>query len=569
MKMKSYNIFATFSALLIIISLIFFLIIKSNKLKEKESFFLNKVSITNEELNIEQLTPLEKEILDQFEKIPKNKYASKYKEIVENCRVLLNLNSERNTGVYILKKLLASDQLTPSGRLFVLDKLRILDTSSGNVVNTIKSTIEYLNLAEKLNSDHDIVRAKISLSWIFTNLEGYKAAIDLLNSIDRDIKNMNFPEISRIKCSLYFYLAENYYLLKKYDLALNYLNKFPNIEKESVEYQKNILLLKNILATRIYTDLNNQKLAKDSLDKAKFLLKNIQTFYFTDLENFYILSSESYILKYDINNFSPNTLEKFIENLKNYGDILFLKSAFKLLFSYYFEINDFDNYKKLAVNYDKYLDNVNRNNNKVFSLYLIENLENDHYIKENENLYKNMILLFISIFIILGVSYQWIIFLNKKARIDTLTTIRNRLAFKEDINSLKGNNYCMLLFDIDNFKKINDTFGHEFGDEVLSTIGKILKTIENKEISIYRVGGEEFAILFAHFNERFAMDSCEYIRKSIENIHWKYPITVTISGGFSKATKNTYAECDRRLYKAKSSGKNMIIYQHINEGDVK
>ena len=126
----------------------------------------------------------------------------------------------------------------------------------------------------------------------------------------------------------------------------------------------------------------------------------------------------------------------------------------------------------------------------------------------------------------------------------------------------------MLLFDIDNFKKINDTYGHEFGDEVLSTIGKILKTIENREISIYRVGGEEFAIIFTHFNESFAMESCEYIRKSVENLHWKYPITVTISGGFAKSMENIYSECDKRLYKAKGSGKNMIIYQDINEGDV-
>ena len=122
----------------------------------------------------------------------------------------------------------------------------------------------------------------------------------------------------------------------------------------------------------------------------------------------------------------------------------------------------------------------------------------------------------------------------------------------------------MLLFDIDNFKKINDTYGHEFGDEVLSTIGKILKTIENKEISIYRVGGEEFVIIFTHLNRTFATESCEYIRKSVENVHWKNPITVTISGGFSTAADNTYAQCDVRLYRAKSSGKNMIIYQDVS-----
>ena len=180
-----------------------------------------------------------------------------------------------------------------------------------------------------------------------------------------------------------------------------------------------------------------------------------------------------------------------------------------------------------------------------------------------------MTILLISIFFILGVSYVQLQSLNRKSKLDALTNIGNRLAFNEKMSSLENESYSMLLFDVDNFKKINDTYGHNFGDEVLFTIGKILKEIENNEVTIYRVGGEEFTILFTHFNDIFTIERCEYIRKSVENIQWKYPITVTISGGFSKSTKNTYIECDKRLYKAKSSGKNMIIYQDINEGDIK
>lgn len=150
-----------------------------------------------------------------------------------------------------------------------------------------------------------------------------------------------------------------------------------------------------------------------------------------------------------------------------------------------------------------------------------------------------------------------------KAKIDALTNIGNRLAFNTKLKEIKNKNYYMLLFDIDNFKKLNDTYGHDFGDEVLSTIGKVLKTIENKEVSIYRVGEEEFSIIFTNLNKNFSVDSCEYIRKSIENIKWKYSVTVTISGGFAKSSKNIYIKCDLRLYEAKKSGKNMIIYQPL------
>lgn len=548
-------------------SFIFFLVIKNNSKKERERSLLNKITYTSSSIDIENLTPLEKDIWDKFMAIPTNEYHYRYAEIVENNRVLLNLSSERNIGIYILKQLLDSGELSPKSRLFILNKLRVLDSSSDNIVNTIKLTMDYLNLAEELNSEYDIIRAKIALSWIFTNLEGYKAAINILTDID--IKNKNFQEISKVESYLYFYLAENYFYLKEYDTALKYLEISPNIQNEPIDYQKNISLLKNLLATRIYIDLDNQNLAKQSLDNAKILFDNLEKFYFIDLKNFYILTAESYSLKYDFQNFSPTVLEEFIKTLKNHGDILFLKGAFKLLFNYYYDINDFDNYRKLGANYDSYLKKITGANNKVFSLYLIESLENERYITENENLYRNITLLFISILIILGISYKRIQYLDKKAKIDTLTDIGNRLAFKKKMSYLKDDSYSMLLFDIDNFKKINDTYGHEFGDEVLSKIGKILKTIENKEITIYRIGGEEFAIIFTHFNDTFAIENCEYIKRSIENICWKHPITVTISGGFSKATKNTYAECDKRLYKAKSSGKNIIIYQHINEGDVK
>ena len=567
MKRKSYNIFIILFVTLIMFSFIFFLVIKNNSKKERERSLLNKITYKNSNSDIENLTPLEKDIWDKFMAIPTNEYHYRYAEIVENNRVLLNLSSERNIGIYILKQLLDSGELSPKSRLFILNKLRVLDSSSDNIVNTIKLTMDYLNLAEELNSEYDIIRAKIALSWIFTNLEGYKAAINILTDID--IKNKNFPEISKVESYLYFYLAENYFYLKEYDTALKYLEISPNIQNEPIDYQKNISLLKNLLATRIYIDLDNQNLAKQSLDNAKILFDNLEKFYFIDLKNFYILTAESYSLKYDFQNFSPTVLEEFIKTLKNHGDILFLKGAFKLLFNYYYDINDFDNYRKLGSNYDSYLKKITGANNKVFSLYLIESLENERYITENENLCRNITLLFISILIILGISYKRIQYLDKKAKIDTLTDIGNRLAFKKKMSYLKDDSYSMLLFDIDNFKKINDTYGHEFGDEVLSKIGKILKTIENKEITIYRIGGEEFAIIFTHFNDTFAIENCEYIKRSIENICWKHPITVTISGGFSKATKNTYAECDKRLYKAKSSGKNIIIYQHINEGDVK
>lgn len=562
MKTKSYNTFVTLSTCLLTLSLIFFTITGIKTIKQKKMSFLQNINNSNNNLNINILSPLEKEILNKFKRIPKNEYSHKYKEIAENNRPLLDLHLEENIGAYILKTLLNSNQLSPEQRLYILNKLRIIDSLSGNIVNTIKMTIEYLNLAEELNSEYDIVRAKIGLSSIISSLGGYETAIVLLENIN--LADKNFPLINRTKISYYFHLAENYYFIDNYKDAFKYLDKLSNLlEGEPEDYKVNILLLKNLLKTQIYLKLNNSQEALNNLNLSKNLLDNLQKVYFSDLKIFYLLTLESYNLKYNFQNFNENNIKKFIETSQETGDAIFLKMAFDLLFEYYFESNNFIKYRKLDLLYISYLKKITNANNKFFTLYLVENLENEYISTENKKLYTHISIILLVSLIILIISFKRTQYLDKKTKIDALTNIGNRLAFNTKLKELKNKDYYMLLFDIDNFKRLNDTYGHDFGDEVLSTVGKILKTIENKEISIYRIGGEEFLIIFTSLNKNFCIDSCEYIRKSIENIKWKNPVMVTISGGFSQKCENTYIKCDSRLYKAKNSGKNLIIYQKI------
>ncbi|MHA4988053.1 GGDEF domain-containing protein [Cetobacterium somerae] len=544
-----------------IIICVIMLSIYKKYMRNTKSSLLNKIYLEKNEIFFEEqkITPLEKKVLDNFNRIPKKEYPLKYIEICESFRPILVENSGQNIPSFILNKILSSKTLSPKQTLYILSKLLVLDTTSGNLVNTLKLNINYLKLAEEVNSNYDINRAKIGLSIIFNSLGGTQIAIEMLESIDLT-KDSNYKN----KAMVNYNLAEYYFSLDNFPKSIEYLNKLSSFDKnEDINYFYSILFLKEALLTNIYIKENNKELAHQSLYSSEKLLKKIKKNYFSNLKSFYDIALESYNLKYDITKFSELNLKKYLQNPTEEIDSIYIFKPYDLLFEYYYKIEDVKKYNELKKLYDNHILKLNNINNNIFTIYLIETVEHTYISKKNNDLYFQIGILIISLIIISSFSYIKIKELDKQARVDALSKIGNRLAFNRKLESLEKEQYSMLLFDIDNFKKINDTYGHDFGDEVIHKIGQVLKTIENKEISIFRIGGEEFAIIFTHFNKTFSIEICEYIRKTIECLEWKYQTSITISGGFSFYSSDIYIECDKRLYEAKSSGKNMIIYQDV------
>jgi diguanylate cyclase (GGDEF)-like protein len=127
-------------------------------------------------------------------------------------------------------------------------------------------------------------------------------------------------------------------------------------------------------------------------------------------------------------------------------------------------------------------------------------------------------------------------------------------------------NLSIIMFDIDHFKNINDTYGHQVGDEVLS---KISSTIKNKlrEVDIAgRFGGEEFLVILPNTSLENGYKVAEKIRESIMELKWESgKLSVTISGGVGLHKDENVTElitkADKYLYKAKENGRNRIEYK--------
>ncbi len=153
---------------------------------------------------------------------------------------------------------------------------------------------------------------------------------------------------------------------------------------------------------------------------------------------------------------------------------------------------------------------------------------------------------------------------------DELTGVFNRRGYQEELNKQwnifkrYGTVFSLVLFDIDDFKIINDTFGHKAGDMVLQEVAKGTKKIFRNVDVPARYGGDELIVILPNTDLERALISAERMRKMIEKKNLRYQgkkIKITISIGVATANKTDTPEtfferADRALYVAKNSGKN-------------
>ena len=161
--------------------------------------------------------------------------------------------------------------------------------------------------------------------------------------------------------------------------------------------------------------------------------------------------------------------------------------------------------------------------------------------------------------------------LEYQATHDQLTGLFNRQKFDEVfVKEIKrdkryDNALSLIIFDIDNFKKFNDDYGHNVGDEVLKVISEIVLQSVREHDTVVRWGGEEFLVLLPQTELEGAKKVAEKIRRAIEKYHdEEIPAKITASFGVTKLEKDddetsVIKKADEALYIAKKEGKNLVI----------
>jgi diguanylate cyclase len=159
------------------------------------------------------------------------------------------------------------------------------------------------------------------------------------------------------------------------------------------------------------------------------------------------------------------------------------------------------------------------------------------------------------------------------ARLDPLTGIANRKSFDERFaqeiarRAQGGTPLAMLLWDIDNFKVINDSYGHRAGDRVLKSVAECFTSALRADDFVARIGGEEFAVLLCGLKLPEAVNIANQVRAAVEAVRFHFrgtPVRVTVSCGITElncgdASGGAFDRADAALYRAKSGGKNLCI----------
>lgn len=153
---------------------------------------------------------------------------------------------------------------------------------------------------------------------------------------------------------------------------------------------------------------------------------------------------------------------------------------------------------------------------------------------------------------------------KSKLYTDKLTSLNNRRYFDkvlEDLMEHSKESFALLMFDVDDFKTINDTYGHTQGDEVLANLSILLKSNIRSNDLLFRWGGDEFFLIIKSSSEENSLHIAQKLRNKIleSQLHSKYGVTLSFGVTLKKDldTMDTLIQrADKALYESKLNGKN-------------
>jgi diguanylate cyclase (GGDEF)-like protein len=540
---------------------------------------------------------------------------------------LLLANSIRTTNRDLFNKIISEltleiKSLSIKQKVFLLYLQGYQKIIAGELNEGIALLDLVINQDEFISLKHRAIITKVS---VYNIGENYQEGFIVLNKLLPMLVNMT--DKSSYQEAL-FVIAVFYNRLTQYQLSQKYLTKivesepsvrlqctssmlqveaalrlneltWENINDNKVALceQEHEYLASSIIYGHIsqwYLENNAPKLALDLLINKLTLAEKTQ--YYLLINHYNSLIAQSYLMLNDLSSASLYA-QKVLDIIKpSYRSESIVKAS-HVLYKINKQQNNFAQALKYHEIYQTHFQLINDDQNKRKISYQVaqeEVIKKSHQISllggknkvlELEKLLfesasqKKQFLIILLIIVILALSY-WA-YLSKKAQLrlkdmaehDELTGIFNRHSFNELASSAL--NYCnktnqevsLILFDLDNFKRINDSYGHDIGDWVLKKTIQTCQQLSRKNDIIGRFGGEEFTILLPGCNDTKASELAEKYRKAIfaittEETGYKFQISASFgicpSLAKNKTLHDVIKAADQAMYHAKRNGRNQV-----------
>ena len=468
---------------------------------------------------------------------------------------------------------------------YTYNVIGILYKREGNYYEALKSYYSALEFARKIKSAENryqrISAASFNIALLFHEIGLYNKALKYYNvSLIQEKKLKREEEIALALSNI----ALIYRKLGNYSEAFKKTKEALRHAEMAKDYYRQATLLNNIG----YMYLTMKKFRK-SLIYHRRALNLAKERKFDDL--FPYIYSGLGELYYQMGNYKKariyllRALEK-----DTHDDPDLERPLYKSLANTFIALNDMKQAQKYSNEYQKYMEDLYspRFFEKIEKLITtLENREKQTEIQllSSEKRRKELVIkLFLLGSVVLIVLLLWIYFryrakqkmnryLDKISRHDPLTGLSNRrdvlekLEIERERAQRTGYPYVVVMCDIDDFKKVNDTYGHRGGDIVLKGIADLFRQNFRREDIIGRWGGEEFIIVLCDTSIKGARQAIEKIRKKIENTTFNYrkhKIKVTLTFGMCELKPDRYIEdcinlADEALYKGKELGKNCVV----------
>lgn len=506
-----------------------------------------------------------KEIIeDVFNGIKRKQFKNNINEISYFVEMIASEPDDKTIAIDILESLIDNNYRFRIDRinLEIYEELRLLYLYTNNYPLASEASIASIIIANQLNLYEQTSEGLIELAQIFKKIGGIETGIGLLKKslsieIEDEFINANLKTYGLLTLSD-FYLAKNSYKAAK--LTLEQISNY----KESIptEHYRDIEIIKHTIDARIAIMENNLELAEEHLNYSKHLLE-------IDEEDYYLGKETSYLFALGEFYEATHQYEKAIQlyesmlNENEDNEDVLVKVLNALI-----RVEDNPNTKNDY--YSQVLElQVNEAKERYgdYTFYILDKIKNENkLIEKNESISKNYMLIIILILVgglTIGLLSKKIKDIKIKSTQDVLVDAYNRKYFDISYQKLLNENklFSIIILDLDNFKSINDTFGHEVGDIVLKNACKVIQPLLDEQSSLFRYGGEEFVVIVKDKSRQDVLQLAENIRARIESLSWKEDIITTVSIGIAHSDidgNDILNKADEKLYISKKTGKNKI-----------